>query len=185
AGVFQPREASASAPASARQPFVIVIPPPNVTGSLTMGHMLGESVRDLVARWQRMEGRETLWLPGADHAGIATQNLVEKALLERGLPRQELGRERFLEEVWKWKEQYGGLILRQLRRLGISADWSRERFTLDPAYSRAVLQVFQKLYEKGLVYRGHRIVNWCPRWQTGLSHEEVGHVGAECTVSII
>ena len=148
-GVFQPREAPANAPASARKPFVIVIPPPNITGSLTMGHMLGESLRDLVVRWQRMEGRETLWLPGTDHAGIATQNAVEKALRERGTSRQELGREAFLKEVWAWKEQYGGLILRQLRRLGISADWSRERFTLDEAYSRAVLLVFEESADDG------------------------------------
>ena len=171
-GVFQPRSPSGAS----RAPFVIMIPPPNVTGSLTMGHMLGESLRDLVVRWQRMEGRETLWVPGMDHAGIATQNVVEKALLEQGRTRQDLGREGFLAEVWAWKEQYGGLILKQLRRLGISADWSRERFTLDPEYSRAVLLVFQKLYEKGLIYRGHRIVNWCPRCQTALSDEEVEHV---------
>jgi valyl-tRNA synthetase len=177
-GVFKPRESS-SGSASSRQPFVIMIPPPNVTGSLTMGHMLGESLRDLIVRWQRMEGRETLWVPGMDHAGIATQNVVEKALREKGKSRQELGREAFLGEVWAWKEQYGGLILQQLRRLGISADWSRERFTLDPEYSRAVLLVFQKLYEKGLIYRGHRIVNWCPRCQTALSDEEVEHVETE------
>ena len=178
-GVFQPREAPASAPASARRPFVIMIPPPNVTGSLTMGHMLGESLRDLVVRWQRMEGRETLWVPGMDHAGIATQNVVENTLRERGQSRQELGREAFLAEVWAWKEQYGGLILQQLRRLGISADWSRERFTLDPAYSRAVLGVFKTLHDEGLIYRGHRIVNWCPRCQTALSDEEVDHVETE------
>ncbi len=174
-GVFKPREATPGA-TSRITPFVIMIPPPNVTGSLTMGHMLGESLRDLVVRWQRMEGRETLWVPGMDHAGIATQNVVENALRERGTRRQDLGREAFLAEVWAWKEQYGGLILKQLRRLGISADWSRERFTLDPGYSRAVLLVFQRLYEKGLIYRGHRIVNWCPRCQTALSDEEVEHV---------
>jgi valyl-tRNA synthetase len=168
-GVFQPRP-------TGKPPFVLMIPPPNVTGSLTMGHVLGESIRDLVVRWQRMEGRETLWVPGMDHAGIATQNAVEKSLRERGQSRQELGREAFVHEVWAWKEQYGGLILRQLRRLGISADWTRERFTLDDGYSRAVMLVFQKLYEKGLVYRGHRIVNWCPRCQTALSDEEVNHV---------
>ncbi len=175
-GVFRPRQAPPNAPVSARKPFVIMIPPPNVTGSLTMGHMLGESLRDLVVRWQRMEGHETLWVPGTDHAGIATQNAVEKALGEQGRTRQQLGREGFLAEVWAWKEQYGGLILQQLRRLGISADWSRERFTLDPAYAHAVLLVFQKLYQKGLVYRGQRIVNWCPRCQTALSDEEVDHV---------
>ena len=171
-GVFAPRE-------TGKPPFVIMIPPPNVTGSLTMGHVLGESIRDLVVRWQRMEGRETLWVPGMDHAGIATQNAVEKSLRERGLTRHDLGREGFLREVWAWKEEYGGLILRQLRRLGISADWTRERFTLDEAYSRAVLLVFQRLHEKGLIYRGHRIVNWCPRCQTALSDEEVNHVDAE------
>jgi valyl-tRNA synthetase len=175
-GVFQPRPPAGGTP---RAPFVLMIPPPNVTGSLTMGHMLGESLRDLIVRWQRMDGRETLWLPGTDHAGIATQNAVEKVLREQGRSRQELGREGFLREVWAWKEQYGGMILKQLRRLGISADWSRERFTLDPAYSRAVLLVFQRLHEKGLIYRGHRIVNWCPRCQTALSDEEVEHVETE------
>ncbi|TMQ71183.1 MAG: valine--tRNA ligase [Candidatus Eisenbacteria bacterium] len=168
-GVFKPRP-------TGKPPFVIMIPPPNVTGSLTMGHVLGESVRDLVVRWQRMEGRETLWVPGMDHAGIATQNVVEKSLRERGVSRHDLGREGFLREVWAWKQEYGGLILKQLRRLGISADWARERFTLDEGYSRAVLLVFQKLHERGLVYRGHRIVNWCPRCQTALSDEEVDHV---------
>ena len=170
AGVFQPHAQEGKAP------FVIMIPPPNVTGSLTMGHMLGESIRDLIVRWQRMEGRETLWLPGTDHAGIATQNAVEKVLRKEGRSRHDLGREKFLEEVWSWKEQYGGLILQQLRGLGVSADWTRERFTLDEGYSRAVLLVFQRLYEKGLIYRGHRIVNWCPRCQTALSDEEVDHV---------
>jgi valyl-tRNA synthetase len=170
AGVFQPH------PAEGKTPFVITIPPPNVTGSLTMGHMLGESIRDVIVRWQRMEGRETLWLPGTDHAGIATQNAVERVLRKEGRSRHDMGRERFLDEVWSWKEQYGGLILKQLRGLGISADWTRERFTLDEAYSRAVLLVFQRLYEKGLIYRGHRIVNWCPRCMTALSDEEVDHV---------
>jgi valyl-tRNA synthetase len=162
-----------------------MIPPPNVTGSLTMGHMLGEALRDLVVRWQRMEGRETLWLPGMDHAGIATQTVVEKALREQGRSREGLGREGFLAEVWRWKEQYGGLILKQLRRYGVSADWTRERFTLDEAYNRAVLLVFKQLYDKGLVYRGHRIVNWCPGCQTALSDEEVDHAETEghlCTI---
>ena len=168
-GVFKPKQ-------TGKPPFVIMIPPPNVTGSLTMGHVLGESLRDLIVRWQRMEGRETLWVPGMDHAGIATQNAVEKALREKGVSRHDLGRDGFVREVWAWKEQYGGLILRQLRRLGISADWDRERFTLDERYSAAVMLVFQKLHEKGLIYRGHRIVNWCPRCQTALSDEEVDHV---------
>ena len=167
-GVFRPQP-------SGGEPFVVAIPPPNVTGSLTMGHLLGESVRDLVVRWRRMEGREVLYLPGMDHAGIATQNVVEKRLAEQGRSRLKLGREGFLKEVWEWKEEYGGLILKQLRRVGISTDWTRERFTLDPAYSRAVLLAFQRLYEKGLVYRGRYIVNWCPRCQTALSDEEVDH----------
>uniref|UniRef100_A0A832I024 Valine--tRNA ligase n=1 Tax=Eiseniibacteriota bacterium TaxID=2212470 RepID=A0A832I024_UNCEI len=170
-GVFRPRPDPSGKP-----PFVISIPPPNVTGSLTMGHLLGESVRDVVLRWQRMEGRETLYVPGMDHAGIATQNVVEKRLRERGTSRHELGREAFLREVWAWKEQYGGLILKQLRGFGITADWTRERFTLDPAYSRAVLLGFQRLYEAGLIYRGRYIVNWCPRCLTALSDEEVDHV---------
>jgi valyl-tRNA synthetase len=169
AGVFKP------AP-GAGKPFVITIPPPNVTGSLTMGHLLGESIRDLIVRWQRMEGRETLYVPGMDHAGIATQNVVEKKLREGGKSRHDLGREGFLGEVWAWKEQYGGLIFRQERRLGTTPDWSRERFTLDPAYSRAVLEVFKRLYDKGLIYRGRYIVNWCPRCHTALSDEEVDHV---------
>src|SRR5512143_1189924 len=122
-GVFRPVPGTGDA-------FVITIPPPNVTGSLTMGHLLGESIRDLIVRWQRMEGRETLYVPGMDHAGIATQNVVEKKLREDGTSRHDLGREPFVDEVWAWKEQYGGLILRQLRRFGISTDWSRERFTL-------------------------------------------------------
>jgi valyl-tRNA synthetase len=168
-GVFQPR------PGTGR-PFVISIPPPNVTGSLHMGHLLGDATRDVLLRWQRMEGRETLYVPGQDHAGIATQNVVEKKLREEGRSREELGREGFQAEVWAWREQYGGLILRQLRRVGASADWTRERFTLDPAYSRAVLLVFKKLYDKGLIYRGRYIVNWCPRCHTALSDEEVEHV---------
>ncbi len=167
-GVFRPR-------ADAGRPFVISIPPPNVTGSLTMGHLLGESVRDVVLRWQRMEGRETLYVPGMDHAGIATQNVVEKKLRDDGKSRHDLGREDFLREVWAWKDQYGGLILRQLRRFGISAEWSRERFTLDEGYSRAVLHTFKALYDKGLIYRGRYIVNWCPRCLTALSDEEVDH----------
>jgi valyl-tRNA synthetase len=168
-GVFRPASPGAG------NPYVISIPPPNVTGSLTMGHLLGESVRDLLLRWQRMEGRETLYVPGMDHAGIATQNVVEKKLRDEGKSKEDLGREGFLREVWAWKEQYGGLILKQLRRVGVSADWTRERFTLDPDYSRAVMLAFQRLYEKGLIYRGRYIVNWCPRCHTALSDEEVDH----------
>src|SRR5437667_6845821 len=169
-GVFQPRRdpdrPAAGAPSGARRPFVISIPPPNVTGSLTMGHLLGESFRDLILRWQRMEGREVLYVPGMDHAGIATQAVVERMLRERGQSRHDLGREAFLAEVRAWTEQYGGLILKQLRRVGSSADWSRQRYTLDDAYSRAVMRVFQELHERGLVYRGRYIVNWCPHDRT-------------------
>src|SRR5438477_1071009 len=140
-----------------------------------MGHLLGESIRDVIVRWQRMAGRETLYVPGMDHAGIATQNVVEKKLRDEGRTKEDLGREGFVREVWAWKEQYGGLILKQLRRVGVSADWTRERFTLDPDYSRAVMLAFQRLYEKGLIYRGRYIVNWCPRCHTALSDEEVDH----------
>jgi valyl-tRNA synthetase len=174
-GVFRP------APGSGR-PFVISIPPPNVTGSLTMGHVLGESIRDLIVRWQRMEGRETLYVPGMDHAGIATQNVVEKKLHDEGRTRHDLGREGFIADVWRWKEEYGGLIFRQERRLGTTPDWTRERFTLDPAYTGAVLEVFRRLHEKGLVYRGRYIVNWCPRCHTALSDEEVDHVEKDASL---
>jgi valyl-tRNA synthetase len=174
-GVFRPRPESG-------KPFVVSIPPPNVTGSLTMGHLLGESVRDLLLRWQRMSGRETLYVPGMDHAGIATQNVVEKKLGDEGRNRHDLGRDAFVREVWSWKEQYGGLILRQLRRVGVSAEWGRERFTLDPAYSRAVLLAFKRLHEKGLVYRGRYIVNWCPRCLTALSDEEVDHAETQASL---
>jgi valyl-tRNA synthetase len=167
-GVFQPRAESGA-------PFTVTIPPPNVTGSLTMGHLLGESIRDVILRWQRMQGRQVLYLPGMDHAGIATQNVVEKKLREEGRSRRDLGRDAFVNEVWAWKEEYGGLILRQLRRVGVSPDWTRERFTLDDGYSRSVLTCFQRLYEKGLIYRGRYIVNWCPRCHTALSDEEVDH----------
>jgi valyl-tRNA synthetase len=180
-GVFQPRADLAAGPkgTGSKAPFVIAIPPPNVTGSLTMGHVLGESIRDCIVRWQRMEGRETLYIPGMDHAGIATQNVVEKKLRAEKKSRQDLGRDGFLKAVWEWKEQYGGLIFQQERRLGTTPDWSRERFTLDEDYSRAVLHVFQRLYEEGLVYRGRYIVNWCPRCRTALSDEEVDMVETE------
>jgi valyl-tRNA synthetase len=183
-GVFRPSGAPESA-ADGAKPFVISIPPPNVTGSLTMGHLLGESVRDLIVRWQRMEGREALYVPGMDHAGIATQNVVEKKLREGGQSRQDLGREAFVREVWAWKEQYGGLILKQMRRLGTSPDWTRERFTFDPDYSRAVLGVFERLHDKGLIYRGYYIVNWCPRCRTALSDEEVDDVETQGSLYFI
>jgi valyl-tRNA synthetase len=152
--------------------FVMMMPPPNVTGSLHMGHMLNHTVHDVIARRKRMQGFNTLWLPGMDHAGIATQNVVERELRKEGLSRHDLGRDKFVERVWQWKEQYGGIILKQIRRIGSSCDWSRERFTLDAGLSRAVREVFVRLYEEGLIYRGKRLINWCPRCHTALSDLE-------------
>ncbi|HJO02642.1 MAG TPA: valine--tRNA ligase [Acidobacteriota bacterium] len=155
--------------------FSMVIPPPNVTGALHLGHALDQTLQDVMARWKRMQGLDVLWLPGTDHAGIATQNVVEKALLSEGIERRSLSREEFEQRVWKWKERYGGRILDQMRGLGLSVDWSRLRFTLDPAMSTAVRRVFVELYEQGLIYRGEYMVNWCPRDQTAISDLEVKH----------
>jgi valyl-tRNA synthetase len=155
--------------------FSLVIPPPNVTGSLHIGHMLEHTEIDVTIRWHRMRGEETLWLPGTDHAGIATQMVVERKLAEQGIKRLDLGREEFEKRVWEWKAQYGDTIKRQMIRLGASCDWSRERFTLDPGLSRAVREVFVRLYEKGLIYRGEYMINWCPRCLTALSDLEVAH----------
>jgi valyl-tRNA synthetase len=160
-------------------PFVILIPPPNVTGSLHFGHTFDHTIQDLLARWHRMMGEPTLWLPGTDHAGIATQNVVEKRLAEQGKTRHDLGREAFVAEVWRWKNHYHARITEQMKRLGDSVDWSRERFTMDEGLSRAVREVFVRLHKKGLVYRGNRIINWCPRCHTALSDEEVNHVEVE------
>ncbi len=160
---------------SPRPPFSIVIPPPNVTGSLHMGHALNNTLQDILARYKRMDGFNVLWLPGTDHAGIATQNVVEKQLAEEGSNRHALGREAFIERVWKWKREFGGQIIRQLKKLGCSCDWSRERFTMDEGLSRAVKEVFVRLYRDGLIYRGDYIINWCPRCQTALSDLEVEH----------
>ncbi len=162
-------------PASQRPMFSLVIPPPNVTGSLHMGHMLEHTEIDILIRWKRMNGFNTLWLPGTDHAGIATQVMVERRLAEEGLDRKQLGREEFERRVWQWKEEHGDTINRQMRRLGASCDWSRERFTLDPGLSRAVREVFVRLYEKKLIYRNRYTINWCPRCQTALSDLEVIH----------
>ena len=164
-----------SEPSQGGDPYVIVIPPPNVTGILHMGHALNNSIQDVLIRWNRMKGRNTVWIPGTDHAGIATQNVVEKALKKEGLTRQDLGREKFLERVWDWNAQYGATILRQLRKLGFSCDWDRTAFTMSPGLSDAVMEVFCQLYDKGLIYRGKRIINWCPRCQTALSDEESEH----------
>ncbi len=156
-------------------PFTIVIPPPNVTGILHMGHALNNTLQDVLIRYKRMRGFAALWVPGTDHAGIATQNVVERELAKEKITRQQLGREGFVKRVWAWKEKYGSTIVQQLRRLGASCDWSRERFTMDEGLSRAVETAFLKLYEAGLIYRGYYLVNWCPRCQTALSDEEVQH----------
>jgi len=155
--------------------YSIVIPPPNVTGVLHIGHALNNTLQDILIRYKRMQGYNVLWMPGTDHAGIATQNVVEKQLMEEGLDRRTLGREKFIERVWKWKEQSGGTIIQQLKKLGASCDWSRERFTMDEGLSEAVKEVFIRLYEEGLIYRSHYIINWCPRCQTALSDLEVEH----------
>ena len=161
-------------PDSAKSPYVIVIPPPNVTGMLTLGHVLNNTLQDILIRFEKMRGRETCWVPGTDHAGIATQSRVEHMLKEKEkLSRHDLGREKFLERVWQWKEQYGGTIVKQLRHLGVACDWERERFTLDAGLSDAVQEVFIRLHRKGLIYKGHRIINWCPKSGTALSDEEV------------
>ena len=159
---------------SAKAPFTIVIPPPNVTGYLHIGHALNNSLQDILIRWRRMQGRDALWVPGTDHAGIATQHVVERQLREKeGVDRRDLGREKFLERVWTWKEQYGSRIISQLKRLGSSCDWQRERFTMDAGLSKAVLTVFKRLFEEGLIYRGFYLVNWSPKLQTALSDDEV------------
>jgi valyl-tRNA synthetase len=157
------------------EPFSIVIPPPNVTGSLHVGHALDNTIQDVIIRRERMLGRNAVWVPGTDHAGIATQNVVERQLVEEGTDRHALGREAFIERVWRWRERSGGQILTQLRRLGASCDWEREAFTFDEPRSRAVREVFVTLYEQGLIYRGNRLINWCPRCHTALSDIEVDH----------
>ncbi len=169
-GYFKPRPVAAG-----ETTFVISMPPPNVTGALHMGHALTASLEDFMIRYHRMRGEPTLWVPGTDHAGIATQNVVERALEKESLTRQDLGREKFVERVWKWKEEYGRRITNQHRRLGVSCDWERERFTLDEGLSRAVRVAFVRLFEKGLIYRGTYLVNWCPRCESAISDLEVEH----------
>ncbi len=168
-GFFKPKLAED------RPRFSIVIPPPNVTGKLHVGHALNTTLQDIMARYKRMDGYDTLWLPGMDHAGIATQNVVEKQLAQEGLTRHDVGREEFLRRVWKWKEEYGGAIIEQLKRLGCSCDWTRLRFTMDEGLSRAVREVFVRLWDEGLIYRGDYIINWCPRCHTALADIEVEH----------
>ena len=173
AGAFRagrPERASAT-------PYSIVIPPPNVTGSLHMGHALNNTLQDILARFERMRGKDVLWQPGTDHAGIATQMVVERQLMERQEPgRRDMGRAKFLERVWAWKAESGGTITRQLKRLGASCDWSRERFTMDEGLSRAVLKVFVTLYNDGLIYKDKRLVNWDPKLLTAISDLEVQQV---------
>ena len=160
---------------SDNNPYCIVIPPPNVTGSLHMGHALNNIMQDILCRYKRMKGNNVLWQPGTDHAGIATQNVVEKALAAKGTDRHAVGREKFIEMVWEWRKKYGRVIINQLKRLGCSCDWSRERFTMDEGLSKAVREVFVRLYEEGLIYRGDYIINWCPRCHTALADLEVEH----------
>ena len=164
-----------ASPTHPGQPYCIVIPPPNVTGSLHVGHALNHSIQDILIRWRRMQGRNVLWLPGTDHAGIATQNVVEKQLMAEGASRESLGRDRFIERIWQWKATSGDTIIRQQKRLGESCDWDRLRFTMDEGLSTAVLEVFVRLYDEGLIYRGERLINWCPRCLTALSDIEVEH----------
>jgi valyl-tRNA synthetase len=178
-GYFKPR------PNPARKPFVISMPPPNVTGALHLGHAITATIEDILIRYHRMIGDDTLWVPGEDHAGIATQTVVERQLAKEGTDRHKLGRQAFLERVWQWVDQYKSRIQDQHRRLGASCDWSRERFTLDAGLSRAVREVFVKLYEEGLIYRGERIINWCPLCMSAISDLEVNHVSTQGTLTYV
>ncbi|MFH2066812.1 MAG: valine--tRNA ligase [Pseudomonadota bacterium] len=173
--IWEERKLFAADEAGDRKPFSIVIPPPNVTGVLHMGHALNNTMQDILCRYRRLKGDNVLWMPGTDHAGIATQNVVERQLASQGTDRQQLGREKFVEAVWKWREESGSAIINQLKRLGASCDWDRERFTMDEGLSLAVRKVFVQLYKEGLIYRGDYIINWCPRCRTALSDLEVDH----------
>ena len=162
-------------PKSVKPGFCIPMPPPNVTGQLHMGHALDNTLQDTLSRYKRMKGFEVLWQPGTDHAAIATEVKVTNKLKEQGIDKHEIGREAFLKEAWKWKEEYEGRILHQMHKMGVSADWSRLRFTMDEGCSKAVQKVFIDLYNRGLIYKGNRIINWCPKCQTSLSDAEVLH----------
>ena len=180
AGYFKPE-----ANPKAKKPFTIVIPPPNITGALHLGHALNVTIQDILIRKKRMEGYKTLWLPGIDHAGIATQNVVEKELKKQELNRHQLGREKFLEKVWEWKEKHGHIILEQLKKLGASLDWSRMRFTMDDDYQEAVKVAFIHYYNRGWIYRGERTVNWCTRCGTSLSDLEIEYAEEEAIMYYI
>jgi valyl-tRNA synthetase len=156
-----------------KKPFTIVMPPPNITGELHMGHAMDCVLQDALTRYHRMKGDPTLWLPGTDHASIATEVKIVESMAKEGLTKDDLGREKFLERAWEWKNKYGNRITTQLRRLGASCDWSRERFTMDEGCSKAVREVFVRLYEQGLIYRGDRIINWCPSCLTAISDAEI------------
>ncbi|MDO4418903.1 MAG: class I tRNA ligase family protein, partial [Ruminococcus sp.] len=156
-----------------KKPYTIVMPPPNITGQLHIGHALDNTLQDILIRWRRMQGYSALWLPGTDHASIATEAKIVEAMKAEGLTKEDIGREKFLERAWAWREEYGGRICNQLKKLGTSCDWERERFTMDEGCSEAVKEVFVRLYEKGLIYRGERIINWCPHCCTSISDAEV------------
>jgi len=175
-GAFQPRRGATGPDGAATDRFVVMIPPPNVTGALHMGHALNNTVQDVMVRFHRKSGRETLWVPGTDHAGIATQAVIEKKLFkEQGITREQLGREKFLAEVWAWKEKYGDRILEQLKRMGCSCDFTRTRFTMDEDLSTAVRVAFTRLWEKGLIYRGPCLANWDCKLQTAVGDDEILH----------
>ena len=155
------------------EPYTIVIPPPNITGMLTMGHILNNTIQDVYIRYKRMQGYNALWVPGTDHASIATETKVVNFLKEKGIEKDDIGRDEFLEHCYEWKDKYGGIITKQLRKLGVSCDWTRERFTMDEHYYKKVIEAFVKLYNEGLIYRGYRMVNWCPASKSAISDEEV------------
>ena len=156
-----------------KKPFTIVMPPPNITGQLHMGHALDNKLQDILVRYKRMQGFDTLWVPGTDHASIATEAKIVEKMREEGITKEEIGREKFLDRAWEWKKQYGGRIVAQLKKIGSSCDWDRERFTMDEGCNKAVKEVFVNLYNKGLIYRGERIINWCPKCLTSISDAEV------------
>jgi valyl-tRNA synthetase len=160
-------------PDSKKTPFTVMMPPPNITGMLHMGHAMDNTMQDVLIRFKRMQGYETLWVPGIDHASIATEAKIVEKMKKEGITKKEIGREKFLERAWEWKKEYGGIILNQLKKIGVSCDWSRVSFTMDEKLSRAVNHVFVKLYEKGLIYKGERIINWCPKCLTSISDAEV------------